>query len=55
MALQGLVDWRGHPVNQKKQGGVRASVFIHCKYITTYMLLILNLVNVERSTFETKI
>ncbi|CAN6335841.1 unnamed protein product [Urochloa humidicola] len=29
MALQGLVDWRGRPVNQKKHGGVRASVFIH--------------------------
>ncbi|CAN6330870.1 unnamed protein product [Urochloa humidicola] len=29
MALQGLVDWRGQPVNQKKHGGVRASLFIH--------------------------
>ncbi|CAL4911095.1 unnamed protein product [Urochloa decumbens] len=29
MALQGLVDWRGRPLNQKKHGGVRASVFIH--------------------------
>ncbi|RLN28489.1 hypothetical protein C2845_PM05G07890 [Panicum miliaceum] len=29
MALQGLVDWRGRPVNHKKHGGVRASLFIH--------------------------
>lgn len=25
----GLVDWRGRPVNPKKHGGVRASIFIH--------------------------
>lgn len=25
----GLVDWRGRPVNTKKHGGVRASIFIH--------------------------
>ena len=25
MALQGLVDWRGRPVNQKRHGGVKAS------------------------------
>ncbi|RLM99111.1 protein NRT1/ PTR FAMILY 4.3-like [Panicum miliaceum] len=29
MGLQGLVDWRGRPVNQKKHGGVKASLFIH--------------------------
>jgi hypothetical protein len=27
----GLVDWRGRPVNTKKHGGVRASIFIHGK------------------------
>lgn len=25
----GLVDWRGRPVDTKKHGGVRASMFIH--------------------------
>jgi hypothetical protein len=27
----GLVDWRGRPVNTKRHGGVRASIFIHGK------------------------
>jgi hypothetical protein len=29
----GLVDWRGRPVNTKKHGGVRASIFIHGKHV----------------------
>ena len=26
----GLVDWRGRPIDTKKHGGVRASMFIYC-------------------------
>jgi hypothetical protein len=29
----GLVDWRGRPVNKKKHGGLRASIFIHGKLL----------------------
>jgi len=31
MALQGLVDWKGRPVNPKRHGGVKATMFIYCK------------------------
>jgi hypothetical protein len=31
MALQDLVDWKGRPVNPKRHGGVKATMFIYCK------------------------
>ncbi|EES15877.1 protein NRT1/ PTR FAMILY 4.3 [Sorghum bicolor] len=55
MALQGLVDWRGHPVNQKKQGGVRASVFIHFLIVMSNMAnipMIMNLVTYLHGTMH---
>ncbi|RCV15875.1 hypothetical protein SETIT_3G093300v2 [Setaria italica] len=40
MALQGLADWRGRPVNQKRHGGVKASVFIH------FLIVMANIANI---------
>ncbi|CAD6267969.1 unnamed protein product [Miscanthus lutarioriparius] len=55
MALQDLVDWRGRPVNQKKQGGVRASVFIHFLIVMSNMAnipMIMNLVTYLHGTMH---
>ncbi|WVZ89182.1 hypothetical protein U9M48_035615 [Paspalum notatum var. saurae] len=48
MALQGVVGWRGQPVNGNRHGGVRASVFIHFLIVMANISnipLILNLVS----------
>jgi hypothetical protein len=39
MALQGLVDWKGRPVNPKRHGGVKATMFIYCKQTALILLL----------------
>ncbi|KAL6875710.1 hypothetical protein ACP4OV_013223 [Aristida adscensionis] len=41
----GLVDWRGRPVNTKKQGGVRASIFIHALVLLSNAANIANILN----------
>ncbi|CAL4896449.1 unnamed protein product [Urochloa decumbens] len=55
MALQGLVDWRGGPVNQKKHGGVKASMFIHFLIVMANIAnipMILNLVSYLHGTMH---
>ncbi|XP_037477383.1 protein NRT1/ PTR FAMILY 4.5-like [Triticum dicoccoides] len=41
----GLVDWRGRPVNPKKHGGVRASIFIHALVLLSNAANIANIMN----------
>ncbi|KAG2561746.1 hypothetical protein PVAP13_8KG155300 [Panicum virgatum] len=41
----GLVDWRGRPVNTKKHGGVRASIFIHALVLLSNAANIANILN----------
>lgn len=41
----GLVDWRGRPVNTKKHGGVRASIFIHTLVLLSNAANIANIMN----------
>ncbi|BAF28060.1 protein NRT1/ PTR FAMILY 4.5 isoform X2 [Oryza sativa Japonica Group] len=41
----GLVDWRGRPVDTKKHGGVRASIFIHAMVLLTNAPNIANMMN----------
>uniref|UniRef100_A0A0A8YIP8 Uncharacterized protein n=1 Tax=Arundo donax TaxID=35708 RepID=A0A0A8YIP8_ARUDO len=41
----GLVDWRGRPVNTKKHGGIRASVFIHALVLLSNAANIANILN----------
>ncbi|PAN16460.1 hypothetical protein PAHAL_3G062500 [Panicum hallii] len=55
MALQGLVDWRGRPVNQKRHGGVKASMFIHFLIVMANIAnipMILNLVSYLHGTMH---
>ncbi|TVU51463.1 hypothetical protein EJB05_02895, partial [Eragrostis curvula] len=55
MALQGLVDWRGRPVNQKRHGGVKATLFIHFLIVMANIAnipLILNLVSYLHGTMH---
>lgn len=33
MACEGLVNWRGKPINTKVHGGVRAAWYLYCKFI----------------------
>uniref|UniRef100_A0A0E0MEP9 Uncharacterized protein n=1 Tax=Oryza punctata TaxID=4537 RepID=A0A0E0MEP9_ORYPU len=42
----GLVDWRGRPVDTKKHGGVRASIFIHAMVLLTNAPNIANMMNI---------
>ena len=32
MACEGLVDWKGKPINTKVHGGVRAAWYLYCKF-----------------------
>ncbi|TVU25808.1 hypothetical protein EJB05_28318, partial [Eragrostis curvula] len=51
----GLVDWRGRPVNKKKHGGVRASIFIHALVLLSNaanIASILNLVSYLRESMH---
>ncbi|KAK3118547.1 hypothetical protein QOZ80_9BG0701230 [Eleusine coracana subsp. coracana] len=51
----GLVDWRGRPVNKKKHGGVRASIFIHALVLLSNaanIATILNLVTYLRQNMN---
>ncbi|KAL6660625.1 hypothetical protein ACP70R_001660 [Stipagrostis hirtigluma subsp. patula] len=41
----GLLDWRGRPVNTKKHGGVRASIFIHALVLLSNAANIANILN----------
>ncbi|KAF0896843.1 hypothetical protein E2562_029355 [Oryza meyeriana var. granulata] len=41
----GLVDWRGRPVDTKKHGGVRASIFIHAMVLLSNAANIANIMN----------
>ncbi|XP_035820736.1 peptide transporter PTR2 isoform X2 [Zea mays] len=41
----GLVDWRGRPVNTKKHGGVRASIFIHALVLLSNVANIASILN----------
>ncbi|KAM3386126.1 hypothetical protein ACQJBY_009648 [Aegilops geniculata] len=41
----GLVDWRGRPVNPKRHGGVRASIFIHALVLLSNAANIANIMN----------
>lgn len=46
MALQGLVDWKGRPVNPKRHGGVKATMFIYFLVVMTNIGNIPMLLNV---------
>ncbi|XP_047087989.1 protein NRT1/ PTR FAMILY 4.5-like [Lolium rigidum] len=51
----GLVDWRGRPVNTKRHGGVRASIFIHALVLLSNaanIASIMNLVSYLRGTMH---
>uniref|UniRef100_A0A0E0J0S1 Major facilitator superfamily (MFS) profile domain-containing protein n=1 Tax=Oryza nivara TaxID=4536 RepID=A0A0E0J0S1_ORYNI len=51
----GLVDWRGRPVDTRKHGGVRASIFIHAMVLLTNapnIANILNMVSYLRATMH---
>ncbi|KAL6905898.1 hypothetical protein ACP4OV_003499 [Aristida adscensionis] len=55
MALQGLVDWRGRPVNGKRHGGVRATLFVYFLIVMANIAnipLILNLVSYLNGTMH---
>ncbi|WVZ83702.1 LOW QUALITY PROTEIN: hypothetical protein U9M48_030823 [Paspalum notatum var. saurae] len=56
MDLPGLLDWRGHPViNKKRHGGVKASMFIHVLIVManiSNVSLILNLVSYLHGTMH---
>ncbi|KAJ1258579.1 hypothetical protein BS78_10G086400 [Paspalum vaginatum] len=41
----GLVNWRGRPVNTKKHGGLRASIFIHALVLLSNAANIANILN----------
>uniref|UniRef100_J3N7H5 Nodulin-like domain-containing protein n=1 Tax=Oryza brachyantha TaxID=4533 RepID=J3N7H5_ORYBR len=41
----GLVDWRGRPVDTKRHGGVRASIFIHAMVLLSNSANIANIMN----------
>ncbi|PAN16459.1 hypothetical protein PAHAL_3G062400 [Panicum hallii] len=46
MALEGLVDWKGQPVNPKRHGGMKATMFIHFLVVMTNIGNIPMLLNV---------
>ncbi|XP_040385311.1 protein NRT1/ PTR FAMILY 4.6-like, partial [Oryza brachyantha] len=46
MALQGLVDWRGRPVDPKRHGGVKAAMFIYFLIVMTNMGNIPTMLNI---------
>ncbi|KAF0888812.1 hypothetical protein E2562_017807 [Oryza meyeriana var. granulata] len=46
MALQGLVDWRGRPVNPSRHGGVKAAMFICVLIVMTNMGNIPTMLNI---------
>ncbi|KAF2910500.1 hypothetical protein DAI22_11g104500 [Oryza sativa Japonica Group] len=51
----GLVDWRGRPVDTRKHGGVRASIFIHAMVLLTNapnIANVLNMVSYLRATMH---
>ncbi|KAL6642414.1 hypothetical protein ACP70R_020595 [Stipagrostis hirtigluma subsp. patula] len=55
MALQGLVDWRGRPVNRKRHGRVKATMFVHFLIVMANIAnipLILNLVSYLHGTMH---
>jgi hypothetical protein len=37
MAIRGFVDWRGNPIHREVHGGVRAAMFIYCKWLYSYL------------------
>ncbi|KAF3329300.1 protein NRT1/ PTR FAMILY 4.6-like isoform X1 [Carex littledalei] len=45
MTVEGLVDWRGRPVNTKWHGGVRAALFLHVLVVLMHTANIANLMN----------
>ncbi|KAL6642413.1 hypothetical protein ACP70R_020594 [Stipagrostis hirtigluma subsp. patula] len=58
MALQGLVDWRGRPVNPTRHGGVKATMFVYFLIVATNIAnvpMILNLVNYLLGTMHMSI
>uniref|UniRef100_A0A0E0MKV7 Major facilitator superfamily (MFS) profile domain-containing protein n=1 Tax=Oryza punctata TaxID=4537 RepID=A0A0E0MKV7_ORYPU len=46
MALQGLVDWRGRPVDPRRHGGVKAVMFIYVLIVMTNMGNIPTMLNI---------
>ncbi|KAJ1271658.1 hypothetical protein BS78_06G143500 [Paspalum vaginatum] len=55
MAIRGLVDWRGSPINKEVHGGVRAAWFIYCLTVVTNMVnvpIFLNLVTYLHGTMH---
>uniref|UniRef100_A0ACD5X4V0 Uncharacterized protein n=1 Tax=Avena sativa TaxID=4498 RepID=A0ACD5X4V0_AVESA len=53
-----LVDWRGRPVNTKRHGGVRASIFIHALVLLSNaanIATIMNLVSYLRGTMHMEV
>ncbi|CAN6381509.1 unnamed protein product [Urochloa humidicola] len=55
MALQGLVDWKARPVNPKRHGGVKASMFIYFLVVMTNIgniPMLLNVVNYLHGTMH---
>ncbi|KAF3330930.1 protein NRT1/ PTR FAMILY 4.6-like isoform X1 [Carex littledalei] len=45
MTVQGLVEWRGRPVNPKWHGGVRAALFLHVLVVLVNAANVANLMN----------
>ncbi|KAG8051131.1 hypothetical protein GUJ93_ZPchr0009g2272 [Zizania palustris] len=46
MALQGLVDWRGRPIDPTRHGGVKAAMFIYFLIVMTNMGNIPSMLNI---------
>ncbi|OVA04612.1 Proton-dependent oligopeptide transporter family [Macleaya cordata] len=55
MAVQGIVDWKGNPINKNKHGGSRAARFIYFMVVmmnVTYSSNVLNMVTYLRGTMH---